>query len=327
VTRRIPLTAFLALAIAVGLTAAVQAVYFQRGIVPGDATVYLAAGERLNAGHALYALSPGDRPVDINPPYWTVPLVSPPPIAVLFRPFALLPGLSGAYVWWALQLAALGASLVLLARRKPYHLAVAMLVLLFPTVYEIGVGNVNSFLLLGLILTWRWVATGREEPAGAVSAVLAAIKLTPAAMIWWLLMTGHRRAVLVAIVTGIAVLAVSILGAGLGTHLEYLRLLGDRGAIGISPLSLGGMAVYVGVPDAVARLLPALAVVLGLLGIVLLRSRPAAAFAIVVLTMLFGSPAVSINWYTLLYALLAPLAWPLAAARTTPVTTNVLAPA
>jgi hypothetical protein len=47
--------------------------------------VYLAAGERLNAGHQLYALMPGNRPVDIHPPFWTVPLLSPPPIAVLFR--------------------------------------------------------------------------------------------------------------------------------------------------------------------------------------------------------------------------------------------------
>jgi hypothetical protein len=28
--------------------------------------------------------------------------------------------------------------------------------------------------------------------------------------------------------------------------------------------------------------------------------------------MIYGSPAVSINWYILLYATLAPVAWPLA---------------
>jgi hypothetical protein len=116
-----------AFGLVLGLYVAVQATYFGRGFVPGDAFTYLAAGERLNAGHMLYALSPGDRPVDLNPPYWTVPLLSPPPIAVLFRAFAALPPDTGAYAWWALQLVALAVSLVMLGRRKPMLTAVAML--------------------------------------------------------------------------------------------------------------------------------------------------------------------------------------------------------
>ncbi len=87
-------------AIAFGLLAVTLAVYFTRGFIPGDALVYLGAGERLNAGHQLYALSPGDRYVGANPPYWTVPTLSPPFMGVLFRPLALLPPDLGAYVWW-----------------------------------------------------------------------------------------------------------------------------------------------------------------------------------------------------------------------------------
>ena len=300
----------LALAVALGLLVAVQLLYFTRGVIPGDALVYLAAGERLNAGHQLYALVPGDRPVEIKPPFWTVPLLSPPPIAVVFRAFAVFPGDVGAYVWWVFQLLALGATLVMLGRRRPMLLAGAMIVLLIPTVYEIGVGNLNSTLLLGLVLTWRWATRGRETPAGAVAAVMTAVKLTPAAAVWWLLVTGHRRAVLAAAVTGRVVLAVSIAGAGLDPHLQYLGFLGSSGAIGKSPLSLAGMAIFLGVPDGIANLLPTLAIAVGLTAIVLLRRRPGLAFAAVVLTMIYGSPAVSINWYVLLYALLAPLAWP-----------------
>ena len=300
-----------ALGAVLGLLAAVQFLYFQRGIIPGDAFSYLAAGERLNAGHQLYALVPGDRLVDLNPPLFTVPLVSPPPIAVVFRAFALLPDGSGAYAWWVCQLAALAASLVMLARRLPLLLAGAMLVLLIPTVYEIGVGNLNSFLLLGVILTWRFATRGREPAAGAISAVMTAVKLTPAMLVWWLLMTGRRRAVVAAIVTGLIMLGVSIAGAGLDAHLQYLRILSDRGSIGTSPLSLAGMARFVGVPAPIADLMPTLAVLAGLVSVVLLRHRPAIAFCIAVITMLYGSPAVSINWYVLLYALLAPVAWPL----------------
>ena len=75
----------IALAVGAGLIVATAVVYYAQapGYLGGDARTYLAAGERLNAGHPLYALSPGDRPVAISPPWWTVPLVSPPFIAVL----------------------------------------------------------------------------------------------------------------------------------------------------------------------------------------------------------------------------------------------------
>lgn len=303
-----------ALAIALGLLAGVQIQYFERGLIPGDAFVYLAAGERLNAGHLLYALSPGDRPVDLNPPLWTVPLVSPPPIAVLWRPLAALPNELGVYVWWAAQVAALGTTLVMLARRQPVLTAAAMVVLLIPTVYEIGVGNVNSFLLLGLVMTWRWTLMGLDRPVGIAAAAMTAVKLTPGVIGWWLLVTGRRRAFAVAFVAGIVILGVSVAGAGLPAHLEYLRILGDRTAVGTSPLSLGGMARFVGVPDAIANVLPTVAALAGLGAVFLLRRRPDLAYGAAIITMILGSPAVSIPWYVLCYALLAPIAWPWRAA-------------
>ena len=308
----------LALGLVIGLLVATQKIYFERGIVPGDAFTYLAAGERLNAGHPLYALSPGDRPVDLHPPFWTVPLVSPPPIAVVFRFFAIF-GDAGAYLWWVLQLLALGTSLAMLARRLPLIvMAGAVLVLLVPTVYEIGVGNLNSMILLGTILMWRELRLGRQPAAGALGAVMTAVKLTPAALVWWLLTTGRRRAFVVAVVSGVVALGVSILGAGLGTYVEYLRLLAGGTAIAPSPLSLAGMAEYVGVPVSAARYLPTLFAVGGVVAVFLLRRRPALAYAAAIVTMIYGSPSVSINWFVLLYALLAPLAWRLGTAPQDP---------
>lgn len=301
----------IALGLVLGLLVAVQSVYFGLGSLPGDAFNYLAAGERLNAGHPLYALSPGDRPVDLHPPYWTVPLLSPPPIAVVFRLFALF-GDAGAYLWWGLQLVALATSLVLLGRRlPPLAMAGAMLLLLLPTVYEIGMGNLNSMMLLGSILAWRWAARGQETRAGGVTAVMTAVKLTPAALAWWLLVTGRRRAVAAAVAVGAVTLLISVLGAGLDSHLEYLGLLAGGTAFAPSPLSLGGMAAYLGLPAPVARHLPTLFALGGLLGVLLARRRPAAAYRIALVTMILGSPSVSINWFVMLYALLAPTAWPL----------------
>src|SRR5436853_644473 len=50
-----------------------------------DESNYLAAGERVADRHDLYGLVAGDRPAAIdNAPYWTVSLLSPPPIAVIW---------------------------------------------------------------------------------------------------------------------------------------------------------------------------------------------------------------------------------------------------
>ena len=301
----------LALGIVLGFMAAVLWVYLQRGLVPGDAFNYLGAGERLNAGHDLYALQPGDRQVDAGGEFWHTPFVSPPPMAVLFRPLAALPNEIGVWIWYALQLTALALSLAMLARRIPLATAGAMVVLLVPTVYEIGVGNVNTFVLLGILWVWRFAHDGREEAAGAIAGVLAAIKLTPALMGLWLLATGRRRGFGWFIGGGLVVGLISLLGAGIDTHLEYLRLLASGQAIGIYPLSVGGWARYLGAPAAIYERLPMLCLAAGIVLIVLLRDRPGWSYRVAVATMILGSPAVSINWFVLLYALLAPNAWPM----------------
>ena len=54
---------------------------------------YLAAGERLNVAHPLYALV-GRPSGPHRAAYRTSPLLSPPPIAVFWRPLALIGGLA-----------------------------------------------------------------------------------------------------------------------------------------------------------------------------------------------------------------------------------------
>jgi hypothetical protein len=81
-----------------------------------DSLTYVAAGQRLNAGHALYSLSAGDWAVPLDPPYWTVPLLSPPIAGVLARPFALF-GTAGIAAWWVLMGMILTATICILAVR------------------------------------------------------------------------------------------------------------------------------------------------------------------------------------------------------------------
>jgi alpha-1,2-mannosyltransferase len=301
----------IAVAVAIGILLAILAVYFQRGFVPGDAFIYQAAGERLNAGHLLYAISPGDRPIGIEPPYWTVPLLSPPPIAVVFRPLAAIPADLGVYLWWAASVSAIAVAIGLMMRRRPVLVSIAVIALSVPLAYEIGVGNLNGFVLLGLILTWRATAMGDERTSGMLSGVLAAFKLTPVLLGWWLLTSGRWRAVGWALAAGLVVLAVSIVGAGLDAHLAYLGVVRDTSAAGARPLSLTGMAAFVGMAPGVANLLPTVALGVGVVTVALLRKRPDLGFIVTILTMIFGSPTVSINWFIYLLACLAPAIWPM----------------
>jgi hypothetical protein len=298
------------MALAIGTLIAILVVYFQRGVFPGDAFNYLAAGERLNAGHPLYALSPGDRPIGLEPPYWTVPLLSPPPIAVLFRPLAALPSDLGAYLWWVASATATVLAIGIMMRRRPVLISAAVIALSIPLVYELGVGNMNGVILLGLVLTWRATAIGDERGTGVLSGVLAAFKLTPILLGWWLLTGARWRAVVWATVAGLVVLAVSVLGAGIDAHLTYLGVIRETGAAGARPLSLAGMAKFVGIAPEIATLLPTAFLAGGVVVVALLRKRPDLAFVVTVLAMVFGSPTISINWFIYLLACLAPAVWP-----------------
>lgn len=298
-------------ALAIGLVVAIQSVYFNRGFVPGDAFTYLAAGERLNAGHLLYALSPGDRPVDMHPPFWTVPLLSPPPIAVLFRAFALIPNDVGPYVWWAICIASIVGTTLVMMRRRPILIGLAVFVLSIPLVYEIGVGNLNALLIAGIVGTWYLLVRGRDVAAGVVIAGMTALKLTPVVLAWWLITQRRWSAVRAFIVAGALIALISVLGAGLSAHLEYLGIVRQTSTAGTSDLSLAGMARFVGVDSTVANLLPTIALVAGFVAMWFLRERPGLAYGVGVVTMLLGSPVVNVNWFTVLLAALAPVVWPL----------------
>jgi hypothetical protein len=298
-------------AVAIGVVITIQTVYFTRGFIPGDAFTYLAAGERLNDGHLLYALSPGDREVGLKPPYWTVPLLSPPPIAVLFRPLAMLPNDLGPYVWWAFCIGSIVVTTLLMMRRRPILIGVAVLLLSIPLVYEIGVGNLNALLIAGIVGAWYLFTRGREAAAGVAIAGMTALKLTPVVLAWWLITQRRWSAFRAFIVAGLAITAISVAGAGLPAHLEYLGIIRQTSSVGTSDLSLAGMARFVGVEPSVANLLPTVALVGGFVAIWLLRERPGLAYAAGVVTMLFGSPVVNINWFTVLLTALAPVVWPL----------------
>lgn len=297
-------------AVAIGLLLAVQSVYFTRGFVPGDAFTYLAAGERLNDGHLLYALSPGDREVGLKPPFWTVPLLSPPPIAVVFRVFAAIPNEIGVYVWWAICIASIAGTIVVMLRRRPILVGLAVIALTIPLVYEIGVGNLNALLVAGIVAAWYLLTRGRDLPAGAIIAAMTALKLTPVVLAWWLITQRRWDGGKGFVLAGLTIAAISVLGAGLSAHLEFLGIIRQTASAGTTVLSLAGAARYLGIDAGVASALPTLALVAGFVVVWTLRARPGVAYAAAIVTMLVGSPVINVNWFTILLAALAPLVWP-----------------
>jgi glycosyl transferase family 87 len=300
-------------AIAIGMVVAIQAIYFNRGLIPGDAYIYFYAGERLNAGHEVYALMPGDHQIGFEPPFFTVPLLSPPPIAVLFRPLAALPNEIGVYVWWIATILALAATILVMLRHRPILVGLAVLVLSIPIVYQIGVGNLNGLIVAGTVGAWYLLTRRHDVAAGAVFALMTAFKVTPGVFLWWLITQRRWGAFKAFVVTGLVVLVVSLLGAGLQAHLEYLGIIRQTTTAGTTYLSLAGAARYIGVPAEVANSLPSAAIVVGAAAVWLLRSRPGAAYAAAVVTMIAGSPVVQITWFTILLSVLAPIVWPMPA--------------
>jgi hypothetical protein len=296
--------------VGVAITLALLAVSFvDHGIRGWDAVTYLAAGERLNAGHQLYSLVPGDRWVWVNPPFWTVPLLSPPPIAVLWRPLAALPNEWGLGVWWLACAGAIGIVMFSLLRRLPLATGAAAIVLAPSIAWELGVANVNGLLLAGTVGVWLLARRRHNAYAGALIGLMAAIKLWPIVLLAFFVAQGRGRAIGGFLISIALIGTVSLAGAGLAEHVRYL------GVAYATPPSMFSVAGIFGTLGIDVPWITYAVLIFGLAEIWALRSRPALSFPVAVGTMIVASPVVNLNTYVLLLACLAPFAWPLAERR------------
>jgi len=288
--------ALICVAITTVLTWAVVTIAYynepDNGIEPfTDAQTYLAAGERLNAGHDLYRLGPGDRPVLTLPGVYSSPLLSPPPIAVLWRPLAAIDlGLS---LWVAgCWIALLGTALYVMFRGG---LPAVFLVLALSHAIgeQLAVANANAFMPALYIALWKL----RDRPAaGSLVGAAAAIKLAPVGMLGWLV--GTRR--WSAAATACGALAVLFLAGGIGagfrSYVEYLGTLpGNRP----TALSLSGITGLSWASYAVLVLGTVLALGLG-------RRWPRLSFVAALSGAVLGTPALYASGLVSLLALAAP---------------------
>jgi glycosyl transferase family 87 len=142
-----------------------------------------------NPGHlydtaAAYLAASGT----IAPPGTLSAFVSPPPVALLAIPIALLPKSVAVQLWTIIDAVALLAALalvyrVLATRNRLAGAAFWFVAAYFPPVYaDIGAGQRGGVLLLGAMAS-IWLESRRPVLAGAVGGLAAALKYYPAAMV------------------------------------------------------------------------------------------------------------------------------------------------
>jgi len=267
-----------------------------------DVQYYYGAGERLNAGHELYAYSIGDRQLTVDPFYFAGPFLYPPLLGVLWRPLALLPYEPVVIAAWAIGLVVFLGSLVWLLRNGGVPVAGGVLLLIVPLVWTAWSGNIST--ILTPLIIWAWLALGRnrDSAAGAAIGFAAVLKLTPAFLAWWLLVTRRWTALRAAAVVAVASLALSAVGAGPGAYFDYWQVTSLVGRAGGTEASLTALLKGAGAsPDVLSLVAPVVSII-GIAAVFLLRDRPRAAFAAAIATGVFASPVFNLTNVSLLLA-------------------------
>ncbi len=124
----------------------------------------------------------------IAPPGTLAAFVSPPPVAALAAPIALLPKGVGVQVWASIDVVAMAAGLYLLyrvvaTRHRLAGPAFWLVAAYFPPLFaDLSAGQRGGILLLGATAS-IWLESTRPALSGAVAGLAAALKYYPAAMV------------------------------------------------------------------------------------------------------------------------------------------------
>src|ERR1035437_762592 len=257
-----------------------------------DAVTYLAAGERLNAGHALYSLMPGDRALAVDSSAVGTPILYPPLIAVLWRPLSALPAMTGLYLWFAAAAVAIFTSIWYVARDLRWSAIAVLLIFSAGIGSQLRAANIEAFIILTALLLWD--QSDRRPWVGVSIGVLTAIKVSPGIFIVWLISQRRWGAVRWAAAGLIGGFLVGLIGVGLDAHVQAFDMLRSSKP---QNLTITGLTVIPWATWAVD--------VFGALSILLVTKHPKAAFRLAALTIIFGSPQISLG--VAAYALLLVL--------------------
>lgn len=209
-----------------------------------DFSAYWTAASNLLSGLPIYA---ADQLTGPYAPQRQFLYLYPPPLAAAVTPLAaLVPGdyRVAAWAWAALgflivatSVFAVARSLGLLERVRSAtgHGPWILLVAAFgfpPVVSELVLGNVNVLLLGLLSVAWLGVRRGDrtgdrtgDRWAGIAVGLAATIKVFPALLILWFLLTGRRRAAAWSVIGALAAVVVTLPITGIQPWLDYPAVL------------------------------------------------------------------------------------------------------
>ncbi len=295
----LPIVALLVFAAVVGAAVAASA---HQGTLGFDFLSYDVAVRRFLDGGILY-----DQSFEYTGGFGL--FYYPPPFVILALPFALLEPNFAAWLWTGVLVVVFFAAVAAM----PVSTRVKWLIVLlsgldFPMIHGIKLGQVGPILLLTFALGWRFM--DRPKVLGLATAIGTAIKIQPAIVFAWAILTGRRRAVVIGVVFLLVVAAAATVIAGPSSWLDQATLLARLSKPIDTPHNFtpGRVAFELGASESVAWAIQWLN--WGLVGIVLvvgiLRAAPVASYFAVVVASQLVSP---ILWDHYALLLVLPVAW------------------
>ena len=267
-----------------------------------DFLAYDLAVDRLLAGQPIY-----DATAQEFGPFGL--FFYPPPFLLLVMPVALLPQELAIWTWTVLLAAAsVAAVAVMPIARRTFWWVLLLAALSWPLLYAIKLGQVGPLALLLFAIGWRWL--DQPRPLGLSIGLGTIIKVQPALLIGWAVVTGRRRAAIVAVAVVAVLGVVATLLTGPGAWFDLASLLARVSKPIETPhaFGVGRLAFEAGASFEMATLLHwanfALAALV--VGITVLRGSAVAGYMAVVVASQFLSPVL---WDHYALVLLLPAAW------------------
>ena len=300
--RQLQITYAMGLGIAVIYAALILRSADAVGTLGYDYLAYDLAVDRLLAGQPIY-----DATATEFGPFGL--FFYPPPFLLLVLPVALLPQALAVWTWTILLAVASAAALVFMpVARRTFWWVMLLAALSWPLVYAIKLGQVGPIALLLFAIGWRWL--DRPRPLGLSIGLGTVIKVQPALLIGWAIVTGRRRAAVVAVAVVAVLGIVATLFTGPGAWFDLASLLARVNKPIETPhaFGVGRLAFEAGASFEVATLLHwanfALAALV--VAVTVLRGAAVAGYLAVVVASQFLSPVL---WDHYALVLLLPTAW------------------
>lgn len=239
----------------------------------------------------------------------------PPTFAPFVLALGLLPASIATWIWVVAMIAAFVVGTAILPVSRTVRWWIVLLAgLSFPFVYAIKLGQVGPLLFLTFAMGWRWLdAPGR---LGTSAAIGAAVKLQPALILVWALLTRRWRAAVIGIVVLAALALVATLLAGAESWTDFATLVRTVADPITTPHNFtpGAVAYQLGVPAPTAFLVQ-LASTVTAVGIFLAVIRWCTAEASYLGAVIVSQLVSPVLWDHYAMLLLLPVAYLLSAGR------------